>query len=331
MHFLKLSILSFLLFLTSCDDGDIIISQFNFDEDDTIAFCYSEESDETVFYNYNNDNNEVIYVIIDDEYAGDEEQDESDSDSEQEVPDGAIVTYIKFDNDIDEDDYFCTAVASVESIERELNGTGGTVTIITRVDTTSDGDNDGDGISNVDEGYFDIEDDEVANYQDSDGDSIFDYLDEDDDNDNVKTRDELGVDEDSEIVFTDTDADGTPDYLDPDDDGDGILTRFEVTEDDPTPDDLQNVDNEIPFYLDAEYTDANFQADINIENSYVIIFETIVKAANLVLSANNENTVTYDSITLGTADVNSNVKNTFILNADGTITDFITEDEDEDQ
>lgn len=49
---------------------------------------------------------------------------------------------------------------------------------------------------------------------DTDGDRIFNYLDEDDDGDGVPTRDEITIEEDGTIVFPDSNGNGTPDYLD---------------------------------------------------------------------------------------------------------------------
>ncbi|WAC02291.1 hypothetical protein N7U66_00500 [Lacinutrix neustonica] len=64
---------------------------------------------------------------------------------------------------------------------------------------------------------------------DTDGDGLPNYLDQDDDGDNVFTSAEkpnysveLGL-----TAAQDTDGDGTPDYLDTDDDGDGVFTRDE--------------------------------------------------------------------------------------------------------
>lgn len=50
---------------------------------------------------------------------------------------------------------------------------------------------------------------------DTDGDRIFNYLDDDDDGDGVPTREEIIIEEDGTIVFPDSNGNGTPDYLDP--------------------------------------------------------------------------------------------------------------------
>ena len=325
MNFFKLSFLFSLLFLTSCDDGDILISEFNFDSEDDIEFCSSEESDDTVFFNYNPDNSEVIFVRINGEYDGEEE----DSETFNIAADGSIsnsqaeVRYINFEDDIDDiNDFFCTAVASNEPINRESQGIEGTVTITTLINTLSTEDNDGDGLTNEEEGFGD------GTQQDTDGDTIPDYLDEDDDNDNVKTEDEL--DDSNEIM--DTDNDGTPDHLDDDDDNDGVLTRFEVSEINNTPRNPNNVDDGVFFYLDNEVSDQIFMADITIANSFNTGFETIVQLNNLTLTSDGEGTSTFiDTLTIGTnTDENNDTTQTVTITIDGTTSVLLNSDNEED-
>ena len=327
MHFIKLSILLFsLLFLTSCDDGDILISEFNFGAEDDIEFCFSETSDDTVFYNYNSDNTEIIYVRINDEYTGDEEEEDTFSISPEESisTTEAQVNFVKFTNDIDPTDIFCTAIANVVSIERESQGVEGTVTILTRINTTFIGDSDSDGLTNEEEGFSD---DENVILPDNDQDGIPDYLDEDDDNDNIRTQDELTTE--NEVM--DTDGDGIANHLDDDDDGDGVLTRFEVTEDNNTPTNPNNVDNGVFFYLDNNVFDQIFEADITISNSFNTNFETIVRVNNLTLSGEGDGTSTIvDTLTLGTNDdENINTAQTVVIAIDGTVTVTLTDENDQ--
>jgi hypothetical protein len=75
------------------------------------------------------------------------------------------------------------------------------------------GDDDGDFISNRDEG--------CEFNRDSDQDGIPDYLDSDSDNDRIPDYIEVG-DQDLETRPRDTDGDGVPDYLDRDSDNDGV-------------------------------------------------------------------------------------------------------------
>ena len=95
-------------------------------------------------------------------------------------------------------------------------------------------DEDNDGVPNS---FEDLNMDGNLDNDDTDGDSIPNYLDPDDDGDGVPTADESG----------DTDGDSIPNYLDPDDDGDSVLTIYE----DPTlPRDTDG--DSIPDYLDND-------------------------------------------------------------------------------
>lgn len=89
--------------------------------------------------------------------------------------------------------------------------------------TATIADDDQDSIVNL--GEDTNEDGNLAN-DDSDGDSIPNYLDPDDDNDGVPTllEDPNG---NGNVLDDDTDRDTIPNYLDTDDDGDGILTKDE--------------------------------------------------------------------------------------------------------
>ena len=79
-------------------------------------------------------------------------------------------------------------------------------------------DEDGDGITDADEGR--------AESRDSDGDRTPDYLDSDSDDDGLPDALEAG-DDSSSTPPIDTDADGTPDFIDTDADGNGVLDALE--------------------------------------------------------------------------------------------------------
>ncbi|MBW2262963.1 MAG: hypothetical protein JRG91_13380, partial [Deltaproteobacteria bacterium] len=81
-------------------------------------------------------------------------------------------------------------------------------------DVTTANDQDGDTISDMDEGR--------GAGTDTDGDTVPDYLDEDSDGDTIPDQFEAG-DYDSETPPADSDADGTPDFRDLDSDGNGVL------------------------------------------------------------------------------------------------------------
>ncbi|MEL6813118.1 MAG: hypothetical protein AAFP76_17495, partial [Bacteroidota bacterium] len=75
------------------------------------------------------------------------------------------------------------------------------------------GDQDNDGIPSVDE---DLNNNQLEEDDDTDGDNIPNYADADDDNDGRPTADEIEIDADGNITYPDSDGDGVVDYLDSD-------------------------------------------------------------------------------------------------------------------
>ncbi|MDN3594608.1 hypothetical protein [Zunongwangia endophytica] len=240
-----LGLLSLIILLYSCDDGDIVVTDFAI-ENATLNVCGLEQK---VIYATNNDgvyeslslvlnasgtiNDSVSNLLITD--VREDEYTFSLSSSNRliyRIYDGAIAN-----------DYFCSNVppSQPKVLQEFVSGDAGTVTIRVAYSDVSndnnDADTDGDGIPNSMEGYDPALSD--AEMLDTDGDGIPDYLDIDDDGDNVPTRLELDPEEGSweDNGFLDTDRDGTPNYLDADDDGDGVPTRNEVDERD-----LENLD-----------------------------------------------------------------------------------------
>lgn len=199
--------LCILLFL-SCDDGDIIVTTFDFEEQ-TLERCTDFDF---VFYKINDDNNESLLLQFDTQAAFLEEPGQYTA----AISPSGMVTYRRFDGDIG-NDYFCTVVPPTSpSVLEEFISTVGTVNIETEGDFE-----DGDGIPS------DVEDTSTAGDQDTDGDGILDIRDFDDDGDNVPTINEGVVYDAVTGTITealDTDGDGIPNYLDADDDGDGIPT-----------------------------------------------------------------------------------------------------------
>ncbi|WCO01363.1 DUF6252 family protein [Psychroserpens ponticola] len=128
------------------------------------------------------------------------------------------------------------------------------------LDELNCGDDDGDGVPNI---FEDFNGDGVFD-DDTDGDGIFNYLDEDDDGDGILTIDEA---KDVDGNPLDTDGDMDVDYLDNDDDGDGILTQNEVgdTDGDGISNYLDNDDDGDGIFTLYETgfgdTDANGQDD----------------------------------------------------------------------
>ncbi|TRO63303.1 hypothetical protein [Christiangramia sabulilitoris] len=271
--------------LTACDDGEIIVTSFDF-EDSTLQFC--DGPDRNVIYAINNDD---VFESISLEYSNSQFQTDANGNiipPSQEIISFPLtgsnrIIYRIYNSEVSSGNntYFCSVVPPSEPrvIEEWLSGTGATVFIITGfTDETANADPDSDDLTNIEEGWI-----LGGPYQDSDEDGIPDYLDRDDDGDNVPTDLELlnsANDPVNEAGLRDTDEDGIPNYLDDDDDNDGVLTRYEVSEDD--------LDNPVAFttaegisnYLNDQQTqeiihDEYIRHDINRNYGYRIDIDNL--------------------------------------------------------
>ena len=212
----------------SCDDGDIIT--FNLDFDQELERCPSDdiETDSYVIYDTkdndpyesltllfpSNNANDLIFNPEETPYSGTLAINGSSTRFNYRIYNGTPSGLI------------CQDIPdSSVSITDDYESSSGTVDYVS---TYIDDDNDGIPTS-IEDANFDGDDNPDTNPTDSDGDGIADYKDTDDDNDNVPTIDEDPDPNGDEDVSDakDTDGDGTPDYLDTDDDGDGTITRYE--------------------------------------------------------------------------------------------------------
>lgn len=255
--------------ILSCDDGDIIVSDFNFDSDSPLSKCELEiggrnhvvlhfvtESNEAVSFTFQENILENIEnIIIPEEFS---------------IPINATnrVNYRRLSSDVNGDDYFCQIIPPSQPavIEEFVSTTGGSVVFTIIRESGSNVDTDEDGIPDVEErevdenGFFTGS---VFDF-DTDGDGIPNFLDIDDDNDNIPTITEIGGRQATEID-TDTDGNGIPNYLDEDDDGDGVITRYEdlnalsngtpPDQTDLNPRDDDSNQDGIPNYLDPDETE----------------------------------------------------------------------------
>ncbi|GAA3652066.1 hypothetical protein [Flavivirga jejuensis] len=219
-----------LLNIYSCDDGDIITVELDFEE--TFEAC--EGVTGLIFYKTKDDPSEslslkITGLTLDDILEVDEETKiyEEDIDISATNP----FNYRTYSNTTISDKLlFCNDVPlSDVTITQDIESTSGTAKIKT---TLTEDDDDGVPAELEDiNGNGDLEDD------DTDEDGIPDYLDVDDDGDNVLTKDEnpdpnndgdisdaQNSDFDHELA---TNSEVIPDYLDKDDDGDGVPTRDE--------------------------------------------------------------------------------------------------------
>ncbi len=266
----------------SCDDGDIIITSFEFDEVD-LQLCEAATDNQFVFFKINETINEAISLdFINDRFS--DTIPTGDTEIVLDLSDPNInLAYRTFNVPITES-YFCAGVPSGEiQVVEEIKAVSGTVTIITEI--TENGEDDNDGVDPEDEdinGNGNLDDD------DTDGDGIPNYKDQDDDNDNVLTSVEI-----TNIGGEgpkDTDEDGTPDYLDNDDDNDMVLTRNEDANQNGTPRD-DDTDGDGQFdYLDADDgNDEVVEVLPGLDNTVQTTFRTTVRVSNLVFDRNNDN------------------------------------------
>lgn len=258
------------LFVTSCDDGDLIVTEFAF-EDQQLNHCGTGEIQ--VLYNVNNDQtNEAIAFIFE---MDEEEFLNLEEPVEINLGENDRIIYRTFDSEVD--DYYCTEIppATPIVVTEYRSTSGGTVTITPQLRNLDD--HDGDGVpSSIEMGDADTD------LPDTDGDGIPDYLDIDDDNDNVRTSEEINRDAQNSLErYFDTDADGIPDYLDEDDDGDGTITRYEDLDEDGDPTDNRN-DEGTPDYLNPEIVDSTPVEDF-LTNTISESYRLEVAVDNLTL------------------------------------------------
>ena len=265
----KLFFISILLSLfSSCNDGDIIVTDFNF-EASNLNNCGGPGA--YIFYNINNslfaesislvlETSDILFL---------------ESGTVEYVLNGMTyaVNYRKYDDDTT-DDYFCSNIPpTTPNVTIEFLGASG-IAVLTTIVTKNDEDG--------------IEEDSTSNL-DTDNDGLLNYYDNDDDGDNVPTLNELG----SEFLAgndefpLDTDNDGIYNYLDIDDDGDTILTRYEDTNEDLDPTNDFTDTNDVPDYLIALITNSTIINQYRI-HSYRLTSDIELVINNLVLVNGSE-------------------------------------------
>ena len=268
----------FLSLFSSCNDGDIIVTDFNF-EASNLNNCGGPGA--YVFYNINNslfaesislvlETSDILFL---------------ESGTVEYVLNGITyaVNYRKYDNDIT-DDYFCSNIPpTTPSVTIEFLGASG-IAVLTTIVTKNDEDG--------------IEEDSTSNL-DTDNDGLLNYFDNDDDGDNVPTLNELG----SEFLTgnnefpLDTDNDGIYDYLDIDDDGDTILTRYEDANADLDPTNDFTDTNSDPDYLIATIAQSTIIDQYRI-HSFQLTSDIELVINNLVL-VNGSEEIIKETMVLG--------------------------------
>jgi len=257
------------ILLTSCDDGEIIVTSFDF-EDAALQNCGGP--DNYVFFKINTESRESLSLSL------------ATTEAEFKNPTTTTFTlngtsnfanYRKYDGEITAS-YFCNNVPPESpNVSIEYIGNSGTVTMDKTVIR--------DDLDGIEEDIDDL---------DTDMDGIPDYYDADDDGDNVLTIIELGTGDEP----MDTDDDGIPDYLDADDDNDTIPTRYEAGGGlDPT--DVDTNGDGIPDYLDDTIVNEDV-IDAYRLHSYSIQSSINLFISGLELRTDNES-ITQESLDLG--------------------------------
>ncbi len=285
-------ILCFLV-LTSCNDGDILTVELEFDQD--LERCENDNASYLI-YDTREDPNESLSLII------------PRTDVSElllftiPTPVGTPIifpingTTVRFNyrtyNRAIVTDELCDIIQPAGlTIVEDYEATTGTVEVTVTIE-----DDDEDGVPTEFEGRGELDENGLySNALDTDDDGIPNYLDDDDDGDNVLTSAEINNSDGDNNPTTNpmnTDADlpngdDIPDYLDNDDDGDGALTRLEDEnfEDGPT-DDFADDPNgiSVPHYKNIlEVTAYVFPGYDAFENAYTRIVTTrfLVKGIDL--------------------------------------------------
>ncbi len=280
--------LLFTCLIYSCNDGNIIVTSFNFDESN-LDNCGRPGA--YVFFNINNSTSaESISLILETTailfLESGEQRFELNGTTN-------TVHYRKYNGDVS-GNYFCSNIPPTSPLVTiEYLGESGTAVLTTLVTKVDD-----DG----------IEEDQTSDL-DTDNDTLLNFYDEDDDGDNVITLIELGIDFTSGEMDTpqDSDNDGIPDYLDDDDDNDGVLTRNEDLNEDLDPTNDEYIADAGPDYLNASISISTIVNQYKI-HSYSLKSDISLFISDLVL-VNSEEEIVQETMVLGNKE---NVINTTI-------------------
>lgn len=315
MKNIGIAILLFISWIfTSCNDGDIILTEFDFDEQ-TLELCNGSQDNDFVFFKINNSLQEAISLNFNSpdfsetpDFSEIPEKTSSIEISLKDTP--STVIYRKFDSEITSDYYCSTIPSAIIRVTEELVSTDGFIMIT----TTIENEDDNDGVDAIDESegidpVADPDNDGVPNYLDddrnnaaiknengeieagfdTDDDGIPNYKDQDDDGDTILTSAELtnGIPDNDEP--RDTDGDGIPDYKDDDDDDDGILTADEDKNGNNNVRDDDEDGDTIPDYLEKDTAIKSTKRSEAIGNTVQTTFVTRVTVTLLQFDGTTEN------------------------------------------
>lgn len=264
----------------ACNDGDIIVTSFDFDEA-ILSECGGPGG--YVFFKINNSSAESISLNLETS----EELFLSTGTQFFDLNNSAYIVHYRKYSDAISSDYFCSDIPPTEpQVTNELIGESGFAKLVTIVAL--------DDLDGLDENQ--------NNDLDSDNDTLPDYYDDDDDGDNVPTIIELGADFINGTSDTprDTDGDSIYDYLDEDDDNDGVITRYEDLDKDldPTNDITDSMVG--PDYLNPDITNEVI-IDTFREHSYNLYSSITLNLLDLVLTGGEEQ-ITQQTMDMGAID-----------------------------
>lgn len=278
---------------TSCDDGDIIINNFDFDDAQLVS-C-GKEGKAKVLYIINNDDifETISLQATSTSFSEISKVLTTNPTIEFDLSSTNRLIYRTYDGTVPST-YFCTDIPpSTPKVNEEFISVGGKVVITTNRNLEGITDKDGDGIEDVDE----------LN-EDTDGDGIMNINDTDDDGDNVLTKNETTNANEDPLVneLRDTDGDGTPNYLDDDDDGDEVKTKFEVTEAFQEPIAPENTNSDgLANYLNPAVTNSFLEVTFVKENEIKVKYRSVITIENLQLQNQDGNgeVISFESYDLG--------------------------------
>jgi hypothetical protein len=209
--FLALIFSCFVLF--SCNDGDVISVELDFDK--SLTLCGDETTSNYILYDTKTTPFESLMLLFPNNSQAEVIFNTENSEAIQTLTiNGNSVKFNYRTYTADPNTYICQDIPDANvSVTDNYEASSGNA-----VFTTTFEDDDNDGVPNTLEFNGDSDNDGIENYKDSD-----------DDGDNVPTINEKpDPNGDGDLAdMQDTDGDLIPDYLDNDDDGDGTLTKLE--------------------------------------------------------------------------------------------------------
>lgn len=279
------------MLLTTCDDGDIITVELDFDK--VLELC-EDNNESYLLFDTRTDPNESLSLVIPRNATTESYFTTATPEGEPATLsiNGSTVAFNYRTYNIEPS--FCQILPDSDLVILEdYSANSGTVEITVTVT-----DEDDDGIPTINENPDPNGDGNFDDAQDTDADGIPDYLDQDDDNDNVLTKSEDDDTDGDDNPFTnprDTDGDGIADYLENDDDNDGVLTRLEDENQNGNPlDDFQEDGSNIvpPRFRDLTATE-EFTVTTFLGNTYFRTTETTFKIINVGLDILSATTIDF--------------------------------------